>query len=221
MKENRFVDIKPKSLSKNLKALLERDGLTPAHLARLTGIPSMTISRLASGETPDPRLSTLKVIANHFGISIDSLTNESVTPLASNNTAKPIVVPIFDWTDISKSKSIKSIDLEGWKRWQPINISTETEVSENTFALESRPSMYPRFPAGTLFIFDPNEKPVGRDLILVRFKETGEYSIRELVVDHPEWILNSVIPGANSIIYDKKSMNIIAVSMGIMFPRNN
>jgi transcriptional regulator with XRE-family HTH domain len=58
----------------------------------------MTIRRLLSGETTDPRISTLKLIADYFGVSIDSLIEKGNLAASSNfGKARPLFVPKLNW----------------------------------------------------------------------------------------------------------------------------
>ena len=67
---------KQKLIARNLSALLQKHHLNANQLANILGIPMMTVRRLISGETEDPRISTLKIIADYFQVSIDFLILE-------------------------------------------------------------------------------------------------------------------------------------------------
>ena len=62
-------------LSKNLKKLREKKGLSQDRLAKLADIANNTIIKIEQGENINPRLDTLKKIAKAFGVSLDDLTN--------------------------------------------------------------------------------------------------------------------------------------------------
>lgn len=59
--------------NENLSLLMNEYNITDSELARALKLPYNTIHRLVSGQTTDPRISTLKSIATYFNVSLDSL----------------------------------------------------------------------------------------------------------------------------------------------------
>lgn len=57
----------------NLRKLLKAQGLSESALARHTGLAQATVHRVLSGKVRDPRDSTLRPMALHFGVSVDAL----------------------------------------------------------------------------------------------------------------------------------------------------
>ena len=202
------------NLSKNLITLMREQGISESELARAIDIPYNTIHRLTSGFTSDPRLSTLKLIANYFNVSLDVLTEENNASLPGIFTSKentPKFVPIFSLEDISNPEFLNQVDLSVWEKWQPIALSPSDGLSENTYGIESKRSMQPRFPMGTIFVVDPNQKPMDDDLVLVRIKETNAVSLRDLRIDPPSWQLLPVIESSIMLPYDAQEHEIIGV----------
>lgn len=212
-----------KKLTKNLRMLLDERHVTENEVAQSLNIPVMTVRRLVSGETADPRISTLKLIAGYFNVSVDSLiegNNPRTIALMGKNV--PQFVPVLDWKTAINVKSIMDIDLKSWKDWHPVVVGQQCLLSENAFALESRPSMQPRFPIGTLFIIDPNEAPTDGDIVLIKMKGDGELSLRELIVDSPRWQLQPVIVGSDTLFYDDSQHHIAGVVvLTILHTRKN
>ena len=60
-------------LSKNLKRLRERNGLSQDRLAKLADIANNTIIKIEQGKNINPRLDTLKRIAKALDVSVDDL----------------------------------------------------------------------------------------------------------------------------------------------------
>lgn len=60
-------------LSKNLKKLREKKGLSQDRLAKLADVANNTIIKIEQGENINPRLDTLKKIAKAFDVSVDEL----------------------------------------------------------------------------------------------------------------------------------------------------
>lgn len=201
-------------IAKNMRFLLDEYHVTENEIAQSLNIPVMTIRRLVSGETTDPRVSTLKLIANYFHISVDSLIEDnSLKSMAFMRKATPQFIPILTWDIVTSSKSVNDIDLKKWQEWRPIVTGEQTMLSNDAFALESRPSMQPRFPKGTLFIIDPNEKPTDGDLVFIKMQTDGNISLRELIIDAPQWQLQPVVLGSETLIYDEQQHQIIGIAV--------
>lgn len=212
---------KKNTLSNNLTRLLEASHISEQEIARALGLPALTIKRIVSGETADPRISTLQSIADYLGVSIDALldTKESF-PLNKIKKNVPKFVPILNW-EIMSDKSLKEIDLSLWSDWLPIADLPTIHFTSNSFGLKSRPSMKTRFPEGTVFIFEPDEKPRDGDLILVKTKQDHSLSLREFIMDSPECRLQPVVPGSDVIIFSEENHSIIGVVIFTFFsPRS-
>ena len=148
LKANHLEESAPsQQLALNLRALFKTHHLNANQVAQALGIPMMTVRRLLSGETTDPRISTLKLIANHFGVSVDSLMegNNQIILKALKKT-KPLFIPILDWNTAEKMNKVTDLDLTEWAEWQSVSLGENEAIGKYAFALESRPSMYPRFP---------------------------------------------------------------------------
>jgi len=203
-----------KLIAENISALLKQNNLNANQLAQILGVPMMTIRRIMSGETEDPRISTLKMIADHFHVSIDLLIGDvPKSVLTPSKKSKSYLVPKITWEDLSKFNNDEEFDLSTWSAWQSLSLNENDSLSKKTFALESRPSMYPRFPKGTLFIIDPNAKPTDGDIVLIRLKENEEFTLRELIIDPPNWRLSPLVMDSNLINFNSESHEIIGVSL--------
>ena len=206
-------------LAENLASLIHSHHTSVEKLARSLDMPATTLRRLLDGRTADPRLSTLQLLANYFNITVDELAFNADYEKPSRQAHQSSIdcVPIIGWDIINSLSTIQEIDTSIWQDWQPVLSYKNHPIGKRCFAIKSRPSMSPRFPKGTLFIFDEEKKPKDGDLVLVRFKENHEVSIRELIIDPPEWQLHSIYQGVNMIPYQIDSMSIIAVSILILF----
>ncbi|GAB4171526.1 MAG: hypothetical protein Tsb006_8270 [Rickettsiaceae bacterium] len=204
-------------LAENLKLLMKSRKLSVNQLAQDLSIPVMTIRRIVSGQTEDPRVYTLKLFADYFNVSVDSLITPSRQVLQeSREKTKPYFIPVLDWQTARKIHTLDEINLNQWKNWQPVTLNSDEEISDQAFALESRPSMYPRFPQGTIFIVDPKIQPTDGDTILVKIKESGELTLRHLTIDPPEWKLNPLVSDSTVLHYDKQCHEIIGVNVFTM-----
>lgn len=209
-------------LASNLHLLLKNRGLTENELAQALDIPLMTVRRIVSGETENPRVSTLKLIANYLKVSMDLLMgNPDKTTLNLAQQHQPIYVPILDWEIAEKIASFKNMEGTSWSEWQPIPHPDSNQTYQDTFALKSLPSMHPRFPKGTLFILSPHLKPTDGDIVLIKIRQTGEIALKDLKIDPPEKNLVSLVD-AQVHPYKEKSFSIIGVVLlTLLFTKRN
>ena len=67
---------KKTTMGNNIKKYREKLGISQDKLSKLAGMTFHTIAKIESGATPDPRIETVKKIANGLGVSIDDLMKE-------------------------------------------------------------------------------------------------------------------------------------------------
>jgi transcriptional regulator with XRE-family HTH domain len=203
------------SIAENLAHLIKHKKVTENEVAQDLALPVITIRRLLSGETTDPRISTLKAIANYFNVPIDTLIQtDSTSPNEFINQSKPVFIPVLDW---DSAKNADKMDLTNWPSWIPVTVGKSEQISKNSFALESRPFMYPRFQQGTIFILDPTLTPTDGDLVLINLHENNELTLRELFIDPPEWQLHPINQGSSTLSYSKENHKIVAVVFLTLF----
>ena len=206
-----------KIIAENLSILLKKNNLSASQLAHLIDLPMMTIRRLLSGETEDPRISTLKMIADHFEVPIDLLINTNPNnQLISTKKTKSHLIPKINWETLSSLITSDDFHYNNWNNWQSISLNNDDFIGPKAFALESRPSMYPRFPKGTIFIIDPSTLPADGDIVLIKIKNNSEFTLRELIIDPPDWRLSPLISDSNTIILSTDEHEIIGVNLLMM-----
>lgn len=64
------------AIKDTLKGLMDRTSINQNELAERTKVPQPTINRILSGESKDPRHSTVKPLADFFGISVAQLRGD-------------------------------------------------------------------------------------------------------------------------------------------------
>ena len=201
-------------IAENLSTLLKQNNLNANQLAQLIGIPMMTVRRLLSGETEDPRISTLKMIADYFNISVDLLIGDAPrNVLISSKKVKSYLVPKVNWDILPRLSDMAEFAFHDWKEWQSISLNDNNVIGSKAFALESRPSMYPRFPKSTIFIIDPDTIPADGDIVLIKLKENNAFTLRELIVDPPDWRLSSLVADSNSINFSTDEHEVVGVNL--------
>jgi len=60
-------------ITKNIKKCRTKLGISQDKLSKLAGITLHTITKIESGATPEPRIETVKKIADALGVSIEDL----------------------------------------------------------------------------------------------------------------------------------------------------
>lgn len=208
------------TIAKNIRKLMEHNSTTESQLAKSLGVSVMTIRRVISGETEDPRISTVSLIADYFNVGLDSMLENRDMPINNMQKGKPYFVPIIDW-EILQKKELEMLNFSNWKKWYPVINNDSLNLDQKSFAIESKASMQPRFPIGTLFIINPNEKAADNDIILIKSKDSGDLSLRELIIDSPKWILQPIVVGSELLYFNTEEHVIMGVIvLTILHSRN-
>ena len=82
-------------ISKQLTKLMRDRKLSQSALARATGVPQPTINRILSEVTREPRRDSVVRIANYFGVTPESLYENSSRKANSDITAGSTVDQLF------------------------------------------------------------------------------------------------------------------------------
>lgn len=169
------------ALTANLHRLMRAGGLSEAELARRSNIPQPTLHKILSGKTDDPRASTLKALANSFGVSIDELLLGVGSPRQINSTNQAQSIAIISWSEcIDAVCFIANLTPTNWNNWL-----VSEHLSQNAYGLISKASMEPCFPKGTILIIDPDMVAQDGDMVVVHYPNTQEATLRKLSTDGP------------------------------------
>lgn len=71
----------------NLKEMKKKSGLTSKQIADLAKLPEKTVSRIFSGDTPNPYVDTLDRIVKVFDASLDDVLTDTKTVVGDTNLA--------------------------------------------------------------------------------------------------------------------------------------
>ncbi len=178
------------SLAESLAILMEQHHIHELKLAQLTKIPQPTLHKILAGKTQDPRISTIQTLANHFNISVDDLLSGNLTSANHSTQTNMQKVPLLTWSNCNQYKSIPKI---AQKEFCYVDYP-----NKNAFALTSKPSMSPLFPAQTTLVIDPDITPVDGDIVLILYPNTQECTLRELSIDGPLRLLHPILHGSNT-----------------------
>lgn len=202
-------------LISNLRQLMYNARVSEAELARQTKIPQPTLHKILAGSTTDPRISTLRLLADFFHLSVDDLYTPNIDS-SPQTKAQTQSVPIISWSDCIKSSSyLKQLSPANWQDW----LVTEP-LGENVYGLTSKPSMEPHFPRNTILIINSKLIPTDGDLVVVHYAGTEEATLRELMVDGPSKLLIPLSSNANKDILDE-NIKILGVLIQSRFSHHN
>ena len=70
--------VSSKALSKNLKKLREKSGMSQDQMARKAGVPYSTYLKIENGVTPNPSIQAVLNIAEALDIPLDKLVGRSI-----------------------------------------------------------------------------------------------------------------------------------------------
>lgn len=176
-------------LSEVLKALLRHRKLTVSELARHTGIVQPVIYRMTTGETDNPKLSSLLPIANYFNVNLSQLIGEEPLSHKDNTENNVKAIPLLTLSNVHEYKKVIPNE--------PKNIMA-MGLSDEAFALVMPDtSMEPMFQRSSLLIFDPLNDPQDRSFVLVRLAAPATIVFRQLIIDVDQKYLKPLNPDFN------------------------
>ncbi len=185
-------------LCDNLNLLMAEARINANELGRRTGLPASTIKKIRNRDNPNPTLSTLLPIAQHFTITLSQLVGDEPLPSTRLKGSYQITndeilrnIPIIPWTAVIAWPT-------GNDNSYP-TITTEHEYNENAFALIVEEEDWENLAKDTVLLIDPVVKPEHRDYIVVSKRGQGPPTIKQLLIDEEQMFLKSVVLGHNII----------------------
>ncbi|WP_204426473.1 helix-turn-helix transcriptional regulator [Burkholderia sp. MS455] len=138
-----------------VKQLQQEAGVTDAELSRAINLDRGTLSRLLSGETTDPRLSTISAIAKFFGVPMSTLFGEENRGF----------VPVYE------QRSLRAAHLAAAPRhdqhWLKVS-----NINSSRFAITLAPqSRTEPLPPNAILVIGDHESLDSGDLVLVEIDE--------------------------------------------------
>lgn len=180
------LDERSSLLALRLKHFMKEKGYNIPKLSKKTGIALGTIQRILSDENSNPTFSTLKTIANVLNISVSSLIDEA------DNISYAAKVRIISWAQILnyienfQEKDPEAINVDSY-------VFTNLQISERAFAVRLfHETLSSIFRKNSTLIFDPEKKPYNRAYVLVKFHDHDTPSLKQLIIDEPNFYLKSV-----------------------------
>lgn len=164
-------------LAENLKTLMRLNNISPTKLARNTGIGQPVIFRIATGETDNPKLATLRPIANFFKKSISQLIGDE--PLLSEQIYKQVIrVPLISMAEVNQWP--ERFDENDHEKY----VICDCNVSKLAFAVEVQDiTMAPQFLPGTILVIDPTKEANDRDFVVAANSKLKSATFKQLLID--------------------------------------
>jgi SOS-response transcriptional repressor LexA len=200
------------AFSKRLDHALDLNGIPPkgkgrqVTLGKMFGVSQKAANKWLEGiSLPDTM--RIAVIAERLKVNVEWLTYGrgpiNVEPLPGIGDSRWKRAPLITW---EQAGDYESLDLEKVKQWT----WTDVELGSRAYALQVQDdSMMPRYEPGTTIIIDPDYAPQHRNIIVFRWKKTGEVSCAQLLVDGPNRYLKPHNPDYKSSLIDESNPQIV------------
>jgi predicted transcriptional regulator len=205
------------SLKDRLKELLSHFNINTNALSKSCGIPQATLARLCSGHVTDPRVSTIKPIADYFNITFGQLLGEE--PLPSDLTDKNALekrqykkLPLIRWQQSKDYKNVvPNLNSSNCSDWV---YSDEKIESKFVFALEIlHHGLDPIFLKNSKIIIEPAASPIIGDYILFYETDIEKVQIGQLLANGEAVFIDQLIKNLKSI--NRDNVTIIGVILGV------
>lgn len=219
-KTNEPVSLK-QVISDNLFFLLDKNDLTQEKLAQLSGVPKGTISNIVGKRVAAPTVPIIKKLANALNVTIEQIIDKPLSDYdyfihvnRIHNGSFP-KIPILNWLNteqmiediLSASKDKLTND------W--LNFNTLPEKGW-LFALRSKSSYLPKFPANSYLIFNHNATPIDDTYALVQCKNKLETSLIHYFFDGNNEYMTSIYED-KKIIIEPGQIKLLGVLFVIKF----
>ncbi|PIQ43985.1 MAG: hypothetical protein COW05_01810 [Gammaproteobacteria bacterium CG12_big_fil_rev_8_21_14_0_65_46_12] len=174
-------------------------GVNDADISKATGISTPTISRIKTGGSDDPRLSTLKPLAEFFQVTIGQLTGLEALPAQYSNKnvidqhKVSISVPLINWEQAAKFEEIvKTLTPRIWPEWLAANAA----LSNMAYALKiNQRNLVTPFSEGSIIVVDPLRDPIDQDYILIKAKNSDTCILRRRLEEANQAWIQPLQPG--------------------------
>ena len=206
----------PSLIAKNLDYLMAKHHQNPTSLAAATKQNQPTLHRIMTGESKDPRRTTLQPFADFFGVNVDDLrTKDLSTGLDSNVSPAPKMkgkgIPVISWVAAGQWSSADFEEVNEWRQ-------TSRNCSDKSFALRIRGlSMYnpghkESFDEGDIILVDPENPFQNGSLVISMIENTGEATFKKLYIEDGLHYLKALNPDwSPQIIHFEEPTRILGV----------
>lgn len=206
-------------LSKNLQLLMKIFELNVNELHEKTGISLTTLKRMKANDDANPTAASLVPLANFFSVTINQLLGIDPLPneiIVGTYAEKRLWthVPILNWSEAATWPKTTKI-MKDYKM-----ISTDVELSKNSFALIVPDEGWMNFLPGSFLIIDSSIQPAHRDFVVIHKQGQQNATFRQLLIDEDKKYLKPLNRDFQTTIFDE-SYKIIGVMVQIRMDLKN
>lgn len=193
------------TLQNTLATLLKEHNMSESQLGKALSMPRATINRIASGKTPDPRVSTLNSIAKYFNITVNQLLGEQELSYSCKTQQKQQSIPLIEMEDLLHMETSQILKL------CEDDLITGSDIPENCFAVKlTGEAMFPQFQDGSILIVNPSLEPKNRSMVIAKKQAENVVLFRQVIIDgHQKYL--SPINTVFEIIPIEKEDSILGV----------
>lgn len=201
------------NISHNILYLVKTKKITLAELARQLNIPRPTLNNIVHQRVFEPNLAIVYRCANFLGVTLDQFIKHKLSDqlyVASKDGSSfsfSPKIPILKWQDAHKT--IQTIDpASELLEW--LDLERTVSYKNLYFALRSKSSYEPKFPANSFLIFDCSIVPTDTHYVLVHDKVKGKVSLMQYFYDgNNEYIVT--LQGEKKTIFEPEQATFLGV----------
>lgn len=206
-------------VAKNLDYLMAKHRLNPTSLASATHQNQPTLHRIMTGESPDPRASTLQPYATYFGVTVNQLRT---VDLESGNDINVSVVPqmhsripLISWLQAGDWYNVQLEKIDKWRL-------TYQSHSNDTFALQVKglsmynPGSRESFHEGDIILVDVKREVKNGSLVIALLENVDEPTFKKLYMEDGRYYLRPLNPSWQPQLTELKSLEQIC---GVVFEK--
>lgn len=162
----------------NLQKLLEKEDISENEFSKRIGISQQSINKIITGQSLNPRLSTLVTIADYFKIPLQQMiSNHIIQDRIQIPAIHTVSVPFVDFDDLNMS-GLETAIMNSKKY-----INVELSSKDNCFATSMYDeSMEPKFSIGSVLVFNKDKKLNHGDFCLLK-GEDEQYMFRQVLIN--------------------------------------
>jgi len=217
-REDKELELLEQTIVHNLLYLLKTKRLSISDFARQINVPRGTINNIINKKVLAPTIPLIHKMANFFEITIDQLvkhklSDQSYFYIASNGASSNGClsrVPILNWHDAHQTiphvtVTDKRFEFKDW-----LDLGDLISSNSVLFAMRSKSSYEPKFPANAFLIFDSKVTPADNHYVLVNDQNKIKISLMQYFYDgNSEYICSLNEDQKN--IFDPKHTTFLGV----------
>lgn len=179
-------------IKKNFELLMGHFGISNiSQMAKEIGMPQTTVNKLVTGETADPRISTLVPVAEHFKISLNDLFADCPKFIQDKNLQESWI-PVINFDELPTLKNdINNLTLSNWPHWYPVPVKDY----QNCYAIKLKQNQTPRpFDQASLLIVTNDPDLTDNRYCVLKHLKSNSINIKKIAFDKGQYWLLALQP---------------------------